>query len=312
MAHGNGVFYDKRLTSQSLWLAYNGSSDGNALQIATGGYVATNAVATLDATHALFGWSDVTTYYASVKLLTQANKTLTGGTTLVLDNTVACKDVRVYKIDDTSTFFCIWRRLSSPEKVAACVVSVAGDYSLSKGTTIVCNDGNDATNGTACVINGSLAVIAYQDVANSNYGAARTVSISGTTLTENAELTYNSARTDVGKMYMLSPTKVFINFDKDTSNFNTSAAVLSISGTTLSVGSLNKWYGDSTTLRAMACNSAFNKSGTFGITAYHSNFTTQPGTLVTVPFSISGTTVSTGPTTNISTNCSNNGGRAHT
>ena len=116
----------------------------------------------------------------------------------------------------------------------AIVLTINGT-AISAGTETVFNRGN--TNYISAVaLSNSKVLIAYSDSSNSNYGTAVVLTINGTAISVGNKTVFNNGNTGASSAVALSDSQVLVAYtDNGNSSYGT-AAVLTISGTAISVG----------------------------------------------------------------------------
>lgn len=90
----------------------------------------------------------------------------------------------------------------------------------------------------ATTLSETKVLVAYRDYSNSNYGEAIVFNISGTTITKGTAVTFNNAQTYDVSITTLSSTKALVAYyDVASNTYNSNVRVLSVSGTSITVGS---------------------------------------------------------------------------
>ena len=142
-------------------------------------------------------------------------------------------DISVTALSDSKALVCYRDDLTS-NYGTTCVLSISGT-TVTAGAEKVFNSANTSYISVAA-LSESKALVCYQDIENSNYGTACVLSISGTTVTAGAEKVFNGRRTAYISVTALSESKALVCYqDIENSNYGTTC-VLSISGTTVTVG----------------------------------------------------------------------------
>ena len=118
------------------------------------------------------------------------------------------------------------------------IVGTVSSTSISFGSEVVFNSGG-ATDHTSVVYdaNAQKVVIAYRDIANSNYGTAIVGTVSSTSISFGSEVVFESAGSAHNSAtYYTAAQKIVISYqDNGNSNFGT-AIVGTVSGTSISFG----------------------------------------------------------------------------
>jgi len=118
------------------------------------------------------------------------------------------------------------------------VVGTVSGTSISFGTPVVYR--SDSTTYTACVFdsNSNKVVIAYRDIANSNYGTAIVGTVSGTSISFGSAVVFETAEANyITCAFDSNANKVVIAYKDDANNGYATAIVGTVSGTSISFGS---------------------------------------------------------------------------
>ncbi len=156
----------------------------------------------------------------------------------------------------------------------------------SAGSAVVFESGSTSYI-SATVLSATSVLVAYRDNSNSGYGTAVVLTISGATITSGTPVVFESAAIVYCSAVALSSTSVLVSYqDGGNSGYGT-AVVLTISGTTITVGTPVVFESASTTYI-----SAVLLSATSVLVAYRDNGNSNYGTAIIL--TISGTTITAG------------------
>ena len=165
-----------------------------------------------------------------------------------------------------------------------------GKIGLNIGELTIFNSAN-TSNISVAALSESKAIVCYSDGGNSSYGTACVLTISGTTVSVGNKIAFNSAITPNISVAALSESKAIVCYsDGGNSSYGT-ACVLTISGTTVSVGNKIAFNSADTSNISVAALSE-NKS----VVCYN-NANPSPHTGETRILTISDTTVRIGEKT---------------
>jgi hypothetical protein len=118
------------------------------------------------------------------------------------------------------------------------VVATVSGTSISFGTPVVIQSANTADIRTVFDPNENKVVIAYKDVGNSSYGTAVIGTVSGTSISFGSESVFESASLGdyIGLAYDTTNQKVVVAYHDDGNSSYGTAAVGTVSGTSISFG----------------------------------------------------------------------------
>lgn len=171
----------------------------------------------------------------------------------------------------------------------AVILTISGD-TFTIGTPFVYSTGGDGYI-SAAKLSSTKVIVVYQAAANSSYGTAVVLSVSGTTITKGTALTFKSARSDYTTVVALSDTVAVVAFVDYGNNQYGTACVLSVSGTTITAGALLVFEGSaSVTVTNIA---AATLTATSVLLVYRRHFGSNPYGYCKV-LTVSGTTLSAG------------------
>jgi hypothetical protein len=106
------------------------------------------------------------------------------------------------------------------------------------GSPTQINTGTNTTWIRSALISTNKAIVVYNNPANSNFGTANVISISGSTITVGTSFVFESANTTHTDVVGINTDKAIVVYqDQPNSNYGTSV-VLSVSGTTITAGSV--------------------------------------------------------------------------
>ncbi len=165
----------------------------------------------------------------------------------------------------------------------AVVLTVSGT-TISVGTEKVFNRGN-TSNISAVALNNSQVLIAYRD-SNSSSGTAVVLTLSGTTISVGTETVFNRGIISYTSAVALNNNQVLVAYTDNENSSSGTAVVLTLSGTTISVGNKIVFNNGSTLYT-----STIALSDSQALVAYE-DFGADYGTLIVL--TLSGTTISVG------------------
>ena len=170
--------------------------------------------------------------YGTAVVLTISGTTITVGTPIVFD-TVFTTSVSAAVLSQTSVAVA-YRKGDGTNYGKAVVLTISGT-TITAGTPVAFSSAN-AQYISALALSQTKVLVAYNDVGNSNYGTAVILTISGTTITVGTAVVFESASSQYISAVVLSATGVLVAYyDGGNSGYGT-AVVLTISGTTITVG----------------------------------------------------------------------------
>ena len=221
--------------------------------------------------------------YGTAVVLTISGTTISVGNKTVFNNG-STNDISAVALSDSQVLVA-YNNGGNSYYGTAVVLTVSGT-TISAGTETVFNRGN--TNYISAVaLNNSKVLVAYTDNGNLFYGTAVVLTISGTKISVGTETVFNSGTTSDVSAVALSNSQVLVAYtDNGNSSYGT-AVVLTISGTTISVGTetvFNNRYTYNMSAAALSDNQV--------LVAYRDNSNSNYGTAVVL--TISGTTISVG------------------
>jgi hypothetical protein len=211
------------------------------------------------------------------------------GTELTVEASMSISNLEVTPL--TSTTFLL--TYGSSGNLYARILSLSGT-TLTAGTRVLVSTSlPSATRMSACLIDTDTILLCFSDSANGFSGAVNAVilSVSGSTLTVENSDTYGSYTGGVISVDKISTTTALISYI-DTDAQKIYAGVVSVSGTVPTIET-------PTLIAAAQSGGAAFLSGTDVIAVYSSASSSSPTTAAAL--SISGTSVTTGPTVDIST-----------
>ena len=173
-------------------------------------------------------------------------------------------------------------------------VSVVGESTgdPSAGTPVVYESGNTSYSSVAYDANAQKIVIAYRDSGNSNYGTAVVGTVSGTSISFGTPAVFESARSDYTTVvYDSNAQKVVIVYSDQGNSYAGTAVVGTVSGTSISFGSIavfESTYGFQVT-------AAFDSNANKVVIVYRDGGNSDYGTAIVG--TVSGTSISFGSAT---------------
>jgi len=188
---------------------------------------------------------------------------------------------------------------------AIAVYQGTDDYGYAVGLSV---SGTTVTAGTAvafhssvmsdfmvrvCAMDSTHAVVTFADATTDN-GTAVCLTLSGTTITVNTPVDYDTGDVSNGDVCSLSATLAMLTYDDNNDTSDLKARILSLSGTTLTVGAATTFDG---TAGLSFLNSISALDATHAIVAYYKATSTQYSKLCVM--SVSGTTITAGTAVDI-------------
>ena len=143
-------------------------------------------------------------------------------------------NISLTALSESKALVC-YRDSSNSSYGKACVLSIS-DTTVTAGSETVFNSSNTESISLTA-LSESKALVCYTDTSNSSYGKACVLSISGMTVSVGNQITFSSARTYHTSAAALSENKVIVCYSTYINDkYRGKARVLSISGTTISIG----------------------------------------------------------------------------
>ncbi len=116
----------------------------------------------------------------------------------------------------------------------ACILDISGS-TITPGTPVVFESASvDLVRVSA--LSSTKAIVAYQDVGNTDYGTACILDISGSTITPGTPVVFNSAATHDIDVVALSATQAIVVYRNGGATSNGTACILDVSGSTITPG----------------------------------------------------------------------------
>ena len=228
-------------------------------------------------------------YLAQVAIITVSGTAITVGTALTIGSGSSSYPdywTQVIALDETH-LLATWDRnrnsSSTTYGLKACVLTI-NNTTLSAGT-VLSLEGYQHYYLSLCKLNSTSAILFYNDAQNSEYGTARVLQISGTTITSGSEYVFQNSRTLCINSCLVDTNKVMISYC-DNGNSSTGKAIIAkVSGTSVTFGSvytlpINRNNGGMATIdtnKAMLVYRDYNQAGT-AITATVSGTVIEFGT----------------------------------
>ena len=212
-------------------------------------------------------------------VLTVSDTTITAGTAVVFQSGIIPYISAVALTD--SKVLIAYRNDSKSNYGTAIVLTVSGT-TITVGTAKVFESAT-ILHISAVALSDSKVLVAYQDGGNSSYGTAIVLTVSGTTITAGTAKVFESAKTYYISAVALSDSKVLVAYRDDGNSSYGTAIVLTVSGTTITVGTAKVFESASTTYTSLVAFSetsalvAYNKGqgGFCGLTIDGTTITVQ-------------------------------------
>jgi hypothetical protein len=167
-----------------------------------------------------------------VGILTVSETTVTIGTEYVF-NSAKTYDVSAILIDSTHVLVA-YQDAGNSDYGTAQILTVNGT-TITIGTKYVFNSGT-TSNISTTLIDSTHVLVAYRDGGNSGYGTVGILTVSETTVTIGTEYVFNSAKTYDVSAILIDSTHVLVVYDDGGNSDYGTAQILTISGTTMTVG----------------------------------------------------------------------------
>jgi hypothetical protein len=222
---------------------------------------------TLDSTKVLVAYQDAGNFgFGTAVVLSISGTTITAGTPVVFES--ANTDYISATTLDSTKVLVAYRDNGNSGFGTSVVLSISGT-AITAGTPVVFESANTAYI-SATTLDSTKVLVAYRDLGNSSFGTSVVLSISGTAITVGTPVVFRSANTGEISATTLNSSKVLVAYgDLGNSSFGT-AVILSISGTSISVGtpvvfeSAITDYISATTLDSTKVLVAYRDSGNSG------------------------------------------------
>lgn len=159
---------------------------------------------------------------------------------------------------------------SSTYGLKASVLTLSGTTVTANGTSTV--DTHAHYDITLQRLNNSTFFVGYRDSNSSQYGTAKILTRSGTTISSGSEYKIKSFRTDYLKACTINPTKLIITFSEYGNNYISKLKIANVSGTTITFGAEYSLYDYNTSMQDMCLineNKVLIASNTYGNSAYN-------------------------------------------
>ena len=241
----------------------------------------------LSSTSVLVTYQDYdNSYYGTAVILTISGTTITPGTPTVF-NSAYTDNISSAALSSTSVLVAYTDGGNSNYGTA--VIFTISDTTITVGTPVVF-EGASTSYIYAVALSSTSVLVAYQDFTNSRYGTSIVLTISDTTITVGTPVVFESAVTSRISVAVLSSTNVLVAYqDEGNSDYGT-AVVLTISDTTITVGTPVVFESAETDNISVAA-----LSSTSVLVAYQDGGNSDSGT--TVVLTISDTTITPGTPT---------------
>lgn len=171
--------------------------------------------------------------YTCAQVLTISETTITLGT----KTTIVSEAISYFEaiaLSETKVLLAYNRSSANSYSGALVILTISGT-SILVGSLVIFKTAQP-NNKSLTKLSETSALITYNDSANNNYGTARVLTISGTTIALGTEYIFSSVGTGNTSITALSATKVLVNFlAYISSSFRGNAGILSVSGATITV-----------------------------------------------------------------------------
>jgi urease beta subunit len=191
------------------------------------------SVCMMDSTHAIVGYQDaVNSSYGTACCLTLSGTTITAETPVVFES-AASSYISVCMMDSTHAIVA-YRDGGNSDYGTACCLTLSGT-TITAGTPVVFESAASIYI-SVCMMDSTHAIVGYRDGGNSSYGTACCLTLSGTTITAETPVVFESAITAWLSVCMMDSTHAIVVYqDAGNSSYGT-ACCLTLSGTTITAG----------------------------------------------------------------------------
>jgi hypothetical protein len=188
------------------------------------------SVTMMDSTHAIVCYiSSGNNNYGAACCLSLSGTTITAGTPAVFESAYS-DNISVTMMDSTHAIVC-YRDAGNSSYGTACCLSLSGT-TITSDTPVVFESAASYTHSVT-TMDSTHAIVCYRDNGNNNYGTACCLSLSGTTITAETPVVFESASTYSISVTMMDSTHAIVCYrDVGNSEYGT-ACCLSLSGTTI-------------------------------------------------------------------------------
>lgn len=241
------------------------------------------SVSAMDSTHAIVTYRDQgNSDYGTACCLSLSGTTITAGTEVAF-NEAGTTFTSVTKMDSTHAIVA-YRDGGNSNYGSSCCLSLSGT-TITAGTGVAFNEGR--TEHVAITsVDSTHAIVAYQDYANSYYGTACCLSLSGTTITAGTEVVFEESTIDVVSISAMDSTHAIVIYRDFGNSYYGTACCLSLSGTTITAGTAIVFNSGSS-----EGSSITTTDSTHAIVTYEDGGNSSYGT--TCYLSLDGTTITT-------------------
>ena len=279
------------LSENKVLVAYSSTSTGYAQILTISGTTITTNTATsfisvraqdisavaLNETKALIAYRNQNTSYGDTVILTVSGTTISKGTATTFNSAYTGK-LSAVTLNENKVLVAYCDTDNSSYGKA--IILTINGTTISKGTATTFNSANTAYSISTVALSESKVLVAYSY--GTSYGTAQILTISGTTITTNTAKNFNSSRVYSISTVALSDSSVLVAYEDYSNSQYGRAIILSIDGTTITVGTKTTLNSSATT--AFSC-IAFSSTS---VTVFY----VSTGGLYKT-FKISGTTITT-------------------
>jgi hypothetical protein len=239
------------LDSKRVLLAYrneNNSGYGTAIVLSISGTTITTGTAVvfnsgstdfirtcvLDSGRVLVVYENLNnSSYGTAVILTISGTIITVGTATVIINTTYTYIHSICMLNSERVLV-VYSIGNSPYYGAAVILTVS-NTTLTTGSVTVFN--NKFTSSiSACVLDSSRVLVAYEDVDDSHYSKAVILTVSGTTITVGTTIVFNNAYTSGISACTLDNGRVLVAYEDVNNSYYGKAVILTVSGIAITVG----------------------------------------------------------------------------
>ena len=192
------------------------------------------SVAMLTSTKAIVVYTDVgNSYYGTTCVLTISGTTITAGTPVVFDSAISYYN-SVTMLSATKALVVSAWSSGALDYGHSHILDVSGS-TITVGSTTTFNAASSSRLALTALTS-TKAIVVYRDGGNSNYGTARILDVSSSTITAGTASVYESAGVEYNSVAMLTSTKAIVVYSDDGNSSYGTSCVLNVSGSTITAG----------------------------------------------------------------------------
>jgi hypothetical protein len=191
------------------------------------------SVTMMDSTHAIVCYRDGgNSNYGTACCLSLSGTTITAGTPVVFESALS-QYLSVTMMDSTHVIVC-YRDGGNSNYGTACCLSLSGT-TITAGTPVVFESAT-ILNTSVTMMDSTHAIVCYRDDGNNSYGTACCLSLSGTAITAETPVVFESDSIGYNSVTMMDGTHAIVCYSDGGNSGCGTACCLSLSGTTITAG----------------------------------------------------------------------------